>query len=91
MSLLELQATVEGRVQGVGFRATVKLYARQLHLKGIVFNTADGNVKIFAQGPSKDLAKLMELLQQNSGSALIEKVTVEYKPITKEYEDFTIL
>ncbi len=42
--------TVEGRVQGVGFRWWAMSQARELNLVGYADNLPDGRVKICAQG-----------------------------------------
>jgi len=41
-----------GRVQGVGFRYTVRQVAAQFGLTGTVRNCADGSVEAVLQGPS---------------------------------------
>jgi acylphosphatase len=40
---------VEGRVQGVGFRARAQSVATRLGIRGLVRNRADGRVEIFAE------------------------------------------
>jgi acylphosphatase len=39
-----------GRVQGVGFRYTVRSIARRYPVNGYVKNTSDGSVELVAQG-----------------------------------------
>ncbi len=52
--LIELLATIKGRVQGVGFRAKAKQLADALKLTGFVRNLINGDVEICAQGiPNK--------------------------------------
>lgn len=51
----ELEATIYGKVQGVGFRAYTKKQAKKLDLVGWVKNMADGTVRTVVQGPEEDL------------------------------------
>ncbi len=44
-----------GRVQGVGFRATVQSIARMHRVSGWVRNEADGSVRCIAEGIGTDL------------------------------------
>jgi acylphosphatase len=44
----------EGRVQGVGFRWTVKDLAKEFEVVGTIKNLADGRVELLAQGGETD-------------------------------------
>jgi acylphosphatase len=50
--------TVQGRVQGVGYRAACQRRATDLHLGGWVRNRPDGSVELEAEGPLPQLAEL---------------------------------
>jgi acylphosphatase len=50
---------VEGRVQGVGFRAWVEREARALSLAGFVRNRRDGSVEALFCGASEDVAAMI--------------------------------
>ena len=56
-----LEATVRGRVQGVGFRYFVVRRAMQLDLAGWVANAADGTVVCVAEGAPDALDTLEEI------------------------------
>ncbi|MCK6484716.1 MAG: acylphosphatase [Phycisphaerae bacterium] len=48
-----------GRVQGVGFRATVTALARGTSVTGYVRNTPDGGVEMIVEGTPAELDDLM--------------------------------
>jgi acylphosphatase len=54
----------EGRVQGVGFRFTTASAAKTCHVNGYVRNCADGTVELVAEGPSRNVERLLESLSQ---------------------------
>lgn len=66
---MRLQVRFQGRVQGVGFRATTLSCARGLPLTGFVRNEPDGSVLMEAQGREPDLnlllARLAERMSRN--------------------------
>ncbi len=53
MDAVRKRILVTGKVQGVGYRALVKHFARLLAIKGYVRNLDDGSVEIYAQAPNK--------------------------------------
>ena len=54
---------VDGRVQGVGFRAWTRRRALELGLRGVARNLPDGRVEVLAAGAPADLDQLGEALQ----------------------------
>jgi acylphosphatase len=54
----------EGRVQGVGFRFTTASAAKTCQVNGYVRNCADGTVELLAEGPSPNVARLLESLSR---------------------------
>jgi acylphosphatase len=49
-----------GRVQGVGFRATVRHVARGYEVTGSVRNLPDGRVELIAEGTKEELQAFLE-------------------------------
>ncbi len=49
-----------GRVQGVGFRYTVKNLAMQYEVHGYVRNLPDGRVELVMEGPDEEMDSLLE-------------------------------
>jgi acylphosphatase len=87
----ELRARVHGIVHGVGFRATAKKYADQLHIAGFVRNLPDGTVDICAQGDRKTLEKFLELIQQEFGPEYIRHIERAFHPIDQAHHNFSII
>jgi acylphosphatase len=69
-----LEATVRGRVQGVGYRWFVVRHAARLGLVGWVANEPGGNVAVVAEGSEAALRELLGLLREGPAGALVEAV-----------------
>jgi len=65
---------VQGRVQGVGFRAFVQRHGRALGLVGYARNLADGSVEVAAEGAQGSLEALSRRLQQGPRAARVTHV-----------------
>lgn len=91
--IVELHAIVNGRVQGVGFRATVCYHATKMNLKGTVCNLPDGGVEIYAQGPRHLLDNLLKQIKGDFGLGLVEidSISTEFHAPTHQYEHFSII
>lgn len=85
-----LQIWVEGRVQGVFFRATTKKRAVSLGLVGYAKNLPDGSVEIVAQGPMSNLGELVKWVQKGPPLARVDRMRqTELKP-SNALVEFTI-
>ena len=60
---VRLIARYRGRVQGVGFRATVLYHASGLDLHGFVRNEPDGSVQVDVDGPKSELKELLDRIE----------------------------
>ena len=67
-----LKVHYEGRVQGVGFRWTVKNLAREYDVSGRVENLADGRVAVLASGAADEVDAFLEAI---ASSALAGHIT----------------
>jgi acylphosphatase len=74
------EATVRGRVQGVGFRVFALREARILGLDGFVANEADGGVRVVAEGRRADLEALLERLEAGPPAGYVDRVLVRWEP-----------
>jgi acylphosphatase len=75
-----LDASVRGRVQGVGFRFFVVREASYLDLAGYVANERDGSVHVVAEGPSEALDQLLERLREGPPASIVERVIERREP-----------
>lgn len=73
-----LEATVRGRVQGVGFRRYVQTWARRLGLGGWVRNEPDGTVTLCAEGDADATERLARLLWGGSPVARVDAVETRW-------------
>ena len=78
-----------GRVQGVGFRYTVRDLAEGLGITGWVRNLRDGKVEILAEFEENILNDFLEQVR-GEFSAYIRDVQIDWKPATGEFSGFTI-
>lgn len=88
--LLRLHAVVQGRVQGVGFRAFVLARASQLSLTGWVRNTSSGDVEVLAEGERQALEKFIADLMQGPRAAFVVNVEHDWLPATGEFTHFDV-
>jgi acylphosphatase len=88
--ILRLDATVIGRVQGVGFRYHVLHRAMDLGLTGWVANEQDGSVRCRAEGPRRDLETLLATLQTGPSGALVERVIAAWGPAAGSLGRFSV-
>jgi acylphosphatase len=71
-----VQVRVEGRVQGVGYRAFVEARAIEFGLEGWVRNRRDGSVEAVLQGPAEVVAAMLELCRDGPPAAAVTRVVV---------------
>jgi acylphosphatase len=96
-----LHAWVEGRVQGVGFRAFVQDQAQRLSLTGWVRNVGDDQVEVWGEGPQPDLDTLLgpqpdldtllAALQRGPRSSYVSDVRVEWETATGKFGRFQVI
>jgi acylphosphatase len=85
-----LEATVRGRVQGVGFRYYVLRMANRQALTGWVANQADGSVRCVVEGPPEALDRLEATLRRGPQGAVVEAVQAVRMPATGRFERFEV-
>jgi acylphosphatase len=80
-----------GRVQGVGFRATIRSLACGYDVVGTVGNLPDGRVEMIAEGEKAELEAFLAGIAESGLSGLIEKQLDDWQPAQGGLKGFTIL
>jgi len=84
-----VQVHYEGRVQGVGFRWTVKNLSREYDVAGTVKNLPDGRVEVVAQGD--DAEAFLGAIRQSALAGHIENERIETIPRRQGLRGFLIV
>lgn len=87
---MRLHATVEGFVQGVGFRSFVEQNALALGVTGWVRNRWNGDVEVTAEGDRQTLENLLSALRRGPRASHVSNVQVEWLPSTGEFGGFYV-
>jgi acylphosphatase len=88
--LARMHFKVQGRVQGVYFRASAVQRAQELGLTGWVKNCADGSVEGVAEGPRPALEKLMAWCRQGPSGARVTDVETRWDDAQNTFSAFTV-
>jgi acylphosphatase len=89
--MITRQVYYEGRVQGVGFRWTVKNLARGFDVTGWVRNLPDGRVELQAQGESQELTDFLDAIAESELKACIKKTEVHAVQDAPQMRGFEIV
>ena len=85
------QITINGKVQGVWFRASAKDKALSLGLTGKVWNQPDGNVGAIVQGPLNKILQFVEWCKEGPSLAKVDEVIEEeLTEVEVQYNSFEI-
>ncbi len=87
---VEIRAIFSGRVQGVGFRATVRTAAQRLSITGTAENLEDGTVELIVQGDKEQIEQLFQEIREVLFPGFISHVEMEQRPISLTYNQFEI-
>jgi acylphosphatase len=71
---MRVRYTVEGRVQGVGFRFYARRTAEALGISGWVRNRPDGGVEALAQGTREALDSFRSALEKGPPGAMVTEI-----------------
>jgi acylphosphatase len=78
-----------GNVQGVGFRATAVMIARDYAVVGYVKNLSDGRVELLAEGPPADVDQFLKAIRDHWKDD-VSKEDAENREPTGKFKTFEI-
>ena len=81
---------IEGKVQGVFFRANTQRIAASLGLTGWVRNLSDGRVEAVIEGEENNLAAMLEWCWKGPPYAAVRRVEVTEAPYSGDYTAFSV-
>ncbi|WP_322998263.1 acylphosphatase [Castellaniella sp.] len=87
-SVETLSVFIQGKVQGVGFRAAAVRQAHGLKLGGWVRNLPDGRVEALLQGPHGAVDRMLSWLLQGPPAARVTGVQHEEVRTERHYDRF---
>ena len=90
MGKVRLRAYVRGAVQGVGYRAFARRYARTLGVLGYARNLDDGSVEVIAEGARPALETFLNVLRRGSPSGRVDTIEFHWEAATGAYSAFLI-
>jgi len=79
-----------GRVQGVGFRYTVKITAHGFEITGIVRNLDDGRVELMAEGRQEELEAFLQAIRESEVGRFIRQEQAGWSEAKNEFRGFEI-
>ena len=91
MNRSRLHIFYSGRVQGVGFRYTVKTVATGFEVTGTVRNLSDGRVEMVAEGREEELEAFRRAIQDCEVGRFIGNEHVSWSEATGKFRGFEIV
>ena len=79
-----------GRVQGVGFRATVAGMARSHPITGRICNLSDGRVELLVEGEREDLLGFRKAILENMARYIVDFTESWSEPARQGWTEFAI-
>lgn len=84
LEVVQALICVDGRVQGVYYRASTQAQAQSLGLRGWVRNLPDGRVELRTQGTRARVEALIDWCRKGPPSARVTAVDVDWEPVDPE-------
>ncbi|MFO0115515.1 MAG: acylphosphatase [Betaproteobacteria bacterium] len=91
MKLISVHLLITGRVQGVGFRESMRLVAQALDVTGWVRNLSDGSVETLLQGDEAAVDRLVAWCHNGPPGANVRFVDAKLIETSETYIAFSRL
>jgi len=85
----QIHVYYSGKVQGVGFRLTVKDIADHLGVRGWAKNLSDGRVEVLAEAGEPALKDFLDKVHEYF-SRYIRSEETQWEPAVNDFKDFNI-
>ncbi len=82
---------IEGRVQGVFFRASIRDEARARGLAGWVRNLPDGRGEALFEGDKQVVENMLAWCRKGPPYAYVDRVDADWQPYRGEFQDFRVV
>lgn len=91
MNRCRLNVYYTGRVQGVGFRYTVRTVATGFDVAGTVRNLSDGRVELVAEGSREELESFRRAIQDSEVGGLVRHEETGWSDANGTFRGFEII
>ena len=91
MSLVRVQVLYAGRVQGVGFRYTVKSLVPGYDVLGIIRNLPDGRVELIVEGKQEELDAFLKAIRDSGLRRNIRDEEIVFGNAQDNFKGFEIV
>ncbi len=88
---VRVHVLIEGRVQGVFFRAATKDEARARGLGGWVRNLADGRVEAVFEGDKAVVENMLAWCRKGPPYAYVDNIEIDWQPYQGDLADFRVM
>ena len=91
MSLVRVQVLYSGRVQGVGFRYTVKSLVPGYDVLGVIRNLPDGRVELIVEGKQEELDAFLQAIRDSGLRRNIRDEEIVFGNAQDNFKGFEIV
>ena len=88
--MIAWRIVVSGRVQGVGYRISMREAANDRRVTGWVRNRRDGTVEAVVQGDDDDVERMIAWCRRGPPPARVATVTTEARSVDPAMESFEL-
>lgn len=91
MSRCRVHVFYAGRVQGVGFRYTIKSLVTGFEVTGTIRNLSDGRVELVAEGAKEELEAFQQAIHESGLGPLIDHEQASWSDACGDFCGFEII